>query len=67
MAVGKRSGTDQPLTEHDVAERFSNALLRVWRIASELQEDPEMWEQVKHSRYLVVLPSQVTETLSTLR
>jgi hypothetical protein len=36
MAVGKRTSTDQPLTEHDVAERLDKAMLRVTQIMMEV-------------------------------
>lgn len=50
-AVGKRRSPDEPLTEHDVAERLSKAALRTWRILSEARQLGLM-DQVKHSRYL---------------
>lgn len=49
-AVGKRLGTDEPLTEHDVAERLSKAALRLLRLLTEFRE-AGMVDVVKHSRY----------------
>jgi hypothetical protein len=49
---GKRSSTDQPLTEHDVAERIGKAMLRLTRILQEVsQMSPTMQRDVRHSRY----------------
>jgi hypothetical protein len=50
MAVGKRHSTDQPLTEHDVADRLSNAMLRALRILEDSRQLGLMAE-VKSSRY----------------
>jgi hypothetical protein len=50
MAVGKRTSTDQPLTEHDVAERLDAAALRVWRILSDARQLGIMGP-VRSSRY----------------
>jgi hypothetical protein len=51
MAVGKRLSTDEPLTEHDLAERLDRAALRVWRIL-QAAEDLGLQDQVRSSRYL---------------
>jgi hypothetical protein len=51
MAVGKRLSADQPLTEHDLAERLDRAALRVWRIL-QIAEETGLQEQVRSSRYL---------------
>jgi hypothetical protein len=50
---GKRSRTDEPLTEHDVAERLDRAVMRVVRIMFDVRENmpPEMVDLVKRSRY----------------
>lgn len=52
MSVGKRLSTEEPLTEHDVAERLSKAALRVTKIMSEARQLGLM-DEVKRSRYLV--------------
>jgi hypothetical protein len=49
--VGKRLSTNEPLTPHDVAERLDKAALRTLRILTEVREDPDLFGQVKHSRY----------------
>lgn len=67
MSVGKRLSTDEPLTEHDVAERLSKALLRVWRIAEEVTADPMLHRAVLSSRYLAVSLPNVLDALSRLR
>ncbi len=51
MAVGKRLSTEDPLTEHDVAERLDKAALRTYRILFEVRE-MGLQDQVKSSRYL---------------
>jgi hypothetical protein len=51
MSVGKRSSADQPLTEHDVAERLDKASMRVLTILMQTREMGLM-DKVKHSRYL---------------
>lgn len=66
MSVGKRSTKTEPLTEHDVAERFSRALLRVWRITCLLDDDADLRNEVLASRFLVVQPHQVIEALGHL-
>jgi hypothetical protein len=50
---GKRSSTDEPLTEHDVAERLDRAVMRVVRIMMDVRENmpPDMVDLVKRSRY----------------
>ena len=63
MSVDKRHSTEDPLTEHDVAERLSHAMLRVWRILTAITDDPVLHEAVKHSRFLVVQPYQLIEAL----
>lgn len=63
MAIDKRSSVEEPLTEHDVAERLSNAMLRVWRIVDDVTADPELHSLVWHSRFLVVMPGQLIEAL----
>lgn len=50
MAVGKRHSTDQPLTEHDVAERLTHAALRTYTILVQMREQ-DMMDVVKSSRY----------------
>lgn len=50
-AVGKRTSTDQPLTEHDVAERLDKAAMRVLKILVEVRE-MDILPLVKSSRYL---------------
>lgn len=50
MALDKRRDTDQPLNEHDVAERLTKAAVRLYRILVELRE-LGMAEAVQHSRY----------------
>lgn len=52
MAVGKRSSTSDPLTEHDVADRLDKAGLRVLRIMMDVRQIPGAQEAVKSSRYL---------------
>jgi hypothetical protein len=51
MSVGKRTGTDQPLTEHDVADRLDKAAVRVLTILMQTRELGLMAD-VKQSRYL---------------
>lgn len=53
MAVSKRRSTDEPLTEHDLAERLDHAALRVWRILYDIRENlgKDMVTEVKRSRY----------------
>ena len=63
MNFGKRLSTSEPLTEHDVAERLSNAMLRVWRILADVTDEPVLHEAVRTSRFLVVMPAQLIEAL----
>jgi hypothetical protein len=51
MASGKRTSTEHPLTEHDVAERLDHAAMRTLGILM-LARDFGMMEDVKASRYL---------------
>lgn len=51
MAVGKRLDKDEPLTEHDVAERLDKAALRTYRILWDARA-LGMVDEVKASRYL---------------
>lgn len=51
MTVGKRTGTDQPLTEHDVAERLDKAAARVLTILIQTRE-MGLAVDVLQSRYL---------------
>lgn len=51
--MGKRLSKDEPLTEHDVAERLSRAALRVTNILMSVRQEPALMEEVKHSRYLL--------------
>ena len=48
---GKRTSTDDPLTEHDVAERLDHAALRTLRILMETRQQGLM-PAVSSSRYL---------------
>ena len=50
MAGGKRSSTDEPLTEHDVAERLDKAVMRTLEILMDARQMGIMAE-VKSSRY----------------
>lgn len=50
MAVGKRLSTDEPLTEHDVADRLDKAALRLLRIMWDARQ-LGMVEAVSNSRY----------------
>lgn len=52
MAVGKRSSKDEPLTEHDVADRLDKAAFRVLRIMMDAREIGVM-DEVKRSRYFL--------------
>lgn len=61
MSVGKRYSTQDPLTEHDVAERLSHAMLRTWKILADINNDPVLRDAVASSRFLV---SGVTEGLA---
>jgi hypothetical protein len=51
VAAGKRLGTSDPLTEHDVAERLDKAALRTVRIMTDIRQHGFV-EPVKKSRYL---------------
>jgi hypothetical protein len=52
VAAGKRLSTDEPLTEHDVADRLDKAALRTLRIMMDARQiSPEFFEAVKGSRY----------------
>lgn len=51
MAVGKRLSTDDPLTEHDVAERLDKAALRLLNIMIDARNLGIM-QEVRGSRYL---------------
>lgn len=59
----KRQSTAEPLTPDDIAERLSTAMLRTWRILLDVRQNEDLWDAVKHSRYLVVMPSQLIEEL----
>ncbi len=50
MTAGKRLGVDDPLTEHDVADRLNRATLRVLRILMDAR-DLGLAESVKGSRF----------------
>lgn len=52
MALGKHRNSDEPLTEHDVAERLSGSIKRTWTILLQARE-LGMMDGVKTSRYLV--------------
>lgn len=58
-SVGKRTDREQPLTEHDVADRLDKAALRVLRIMMDARQLGLM-KDIKLSRYL-------TNALSALR
>lgn len=60
MSLGKRLGTDEPLTEHDVAERLDRAASRVLRILWDTRQ-LGLAQQVRASRYLT------SNTLGILR
>lgn len=51
MTAGKRLSTDEPLTEHDFAERLDKAALRLMRIMWDARR-LELMEPIKSSRYL---------------
>lgn len=52
MALGKRTSTDDPLTEHDVAERLDHAAVRTLRILMDVRQTEGLYEAVRGSRYL---------------
>lgn len=63
MSVGKRTSTEQPLTEHDVAERLGKSLLRTLRIMQEARSLGLM-PGVQSSRYYPTgLPEMLAEEL----
>ena len=62
MSAGKRLSLDEPLTEHDVAERLNRAALRVVRIMADARQQGYM-EPVKHSRYLTNVLSMLMAEL----
>ena len=62
MSAGKRLSLDEPLTEHDVAERLNRAALRVVRIMTDARQQGYM-EPVKHSRYLTNILSMLMAEL----
>jgi hypothetical protein len=66
MAVGKRTSTDQPLTEHDVAERLDRAALRLLRLLIEIR-NLGIVEQVKGSRYHTNALDLVEKEIATWR
>jgi hypothetical protein len=59
----KREKVTDPLTPDDVAERLSKAMLRCWRILMDVRQDPDLYREVRNSRYLTVLPHQLVEEL----
>ncbi len=63
----KRENTGDPLTADDVAERLSNAMLRTWRILLDVRQDPELYKEVRGSRYFTVFPHQLIEELELWR
>lgn len=52
MAVGKRLSADEPLTEHDLAERLSKSIQRTWTILLQVRE-MGMMDDVKASHHMV--------------
>lgn len=53
MNAGKRRSVDEPLTEHDVADRLDRAAVRTLRILMDVRQQPgDLYEQVRASRYL---------------
>lgn len=64
MAVGKRSSTNEPLTEHDVAARLDKAALRVLQILMEIRQ-LDMMDQVKASRYTTNAMDLLANELAT--
>lgn len=62
MAVGKRLSTQDPLTEHDVAERIDKAGLRLLRILLDVRQLGVM-EEVRSSRYFTNVLSLLAEEL----
>lgn len=63
MAVDKRRSTDDPLTEHDVAERLDKAALRTYRIMTEAREMGLM-DAVRASRYFSNIVSALAAELA---
>lgn len=63
MSAGKRLSTDEPLTEHDIAERLDKAALRVWQIMLDARQIEGLMEQVKHSRYCTNVLGELVEEL----
>lgn len=61
-APGKRLNTDEPLTEHDVAERLAKSVERTLRILMDVRQSPgDLFLDVKTSRYL---PGGLLEALA---
>lgn len=67
MSVGKRLSTDDPLTEHDVADRLDKAMLRVWRILLDVRQDPVLYEAVRQSRYRTNVMHELMKELDVWR
>lgn len=63
MSVGKRLATDEPLTEHDVAERLDKASVRVLSILMDARQLGLM-ESVRTSRYLTNSLTLLAEELA---
>lgn len=65
VAAGKRLSTDEPLTEHDVADRLDKAALRLWRILLDVEQlGPETERRVRASRYLTNATSEARVALA---
>lgn len=53
MSAGKRLDKDDPLTEHDIADRLARAAYRLLRIMQDVRQLPgDVMQDVQQSRYL---------------
>lgn len=60
----KRLRPTDPLTADDVAERLNRAIFRALRILMEVRQDPNLFEQVKQSPYLVCgIPEELRDEM----
>lgn len=52
-SIGKRTSADQPLTEHDIAERLCHSAMRTLKILMDVrQHEGDLFTDVKQSRYM---------------
>jgi hypothetical protein len=60
----KRLSTSDPLTADDVADRLNRAMVRTMRILMEVRQTEGLFDEVKRSRYLTLMPADLAAELA---